>query len=82
VMGQFHMAINEKDIQWDAEPQIDAANIQWDEEPVKKPVTSMAERFALNNLAHQFPKDQTIHHLLYRHTMPFYFSLKSLSKLH
>jgi len=40
------MSINEKDIQWDSEPQIDAANITWDEEPIKKPVTSMGERFA------------------------------------
>ena len=40
------MPINEKDIQWDSEPQIDAANITWDAEPIKKPVTSIGERFA------------------------------------
>jgi hypothetical protein len=45
-MGQFHMAINEKDIQWDSEPQIDASNITWDAEPTKRPVTPMGERFA------------------------------------
>lgn len=40
------MPINEKDIQWDAEPQIDASNITWDAEPEKKPVTSIGQRFA------------------------------------
>lgn len=40
------MPINEKDIQWDAEPQIDTSNITWDAEPEKKPVTSIGQRFA------------------------------------
>jgi hypothetical protein len=40
------MPINEKDIQWDSEPQIDASNITWDAEPTKKSVTPMGERFA------------------------------------
>lgn len=38
------MPINEKDIQWDSEPQIDVSNVAW--EDTKKPVTSIGERFA------------------------------------